>query len=308
MERKGSPKNNSNKSPAKPSSTPVSKTFPISSAFPKVPTFPLSKRLQLGLLGLLVAGLVIVVGTAGVKLLSSPNRELRSNPSVAIAPQSPQQRDGRSGSKPQSSTQKSSAKGQAMKYGHLPYAEAKSDQLITIASYGSGENQRFEQMDQEAGAALLKMIFTAREEGVWIVPVSAYRDLHRQEGLFQRQIERQGSPEAAAKVSAPPGHSEHHTGYAVDLTDGSLASGYDITLEFETTQAFVWLEQRAKDFGFQMSFPENNQQGVIYEPWHWRYVGSPRAQTIFAEAMRLFPVAELTPQRDGQPSNPQSLQ
>ncbi|WP_017718020.1 M15 family metallopeptidase [Kamptonema formosum] len=154
---------------------------------------------------------------------------------------------------------------------------------MIIASYAQQEYQRFEQLDREAGLALMKLIYAARDEGVWIIPVSGFRNIAAQELLFKSQIERRGSPEEAAKLSAPAGYSEHHTGYALDMADG-LSPKKDITYEFEKTNAYRWLTLHAKEFGFEMSFPANNSQGVSYEPWHWRFVGSPRATEIFADA------------------------
>lgn len=167
------------------------------------------------------------------------------------------------------------------KYGHFPYAEADRTKLITVASYAQQEYQRFEQLDKEAAFQLMKMIYAARDLGVWIVPVSGFRDFANQELLFKNQIQKRGSPEEAAKMSAPSGHSEHHTGYAVDLADGSFPK-QDITYEFEKSKAYQWLSVHAKEFGFEISFPANNTQGVSYEPWHWRFIGSPSAAEVFA--------------------------
>ncbi|MEI6330758.1 MAG: M15 family metallopeptidase [Pseudanabaena sp. ELA645] len=166
------------------------------------------------------------------------------------------------------------------KLGHFPFAEGDYNQMLTIASYATGEYQRFERLAPDAALALLKLIYTARNDGVWIVPVSGFRNISDQEKLFDAQIQRRGSPEAAAKLSAPPGYSEHHTGYAIDVTDGRFPK-QDITYNFATTEAFKWLTIHAKEFGFEMSFPENNSQGVSYEPWHWRFVSSNEAKEIF---------------------------
>lgn len=168
-------------------------------------------------------------------------------------------------------------------YGHFSYPQADFNQLITISSYATGEYQRYEYLTPEAGKALMKMVYAARDKGVWIVPVSGFRTITEQEKLFQRQIEKRGSPELAAKFSAPPGYSEHHTGYAIDLADGHFPKR-DVTNQFATTKAFQWLTLHAKEFGFELSFPKNNSQGVSYEPWHWRFVGSPQASGIFANA------------------------
>jgi len=168
-------------------------------------------------------------------------------------------------------------------FGHFPYREANTATLIPIGSYAQGKNQRFERLAPEAALALMQMIYAARDDGVWIVPVSGFRTLAAQDALFERQIQRQGSPAAAAQVSAPPGHSEHHTGYAIDLTDGRFPR-HDISEQFAKTDAFRWLTRHGKTFGFELSFPENNPQGVRYEPWHWRFVDSLAAQRTFEPA------------------------
>ncbi|CCH97883.1 MAG: D-alanyl-D-alanine carboxypeptidase family protein [Microcystis flos-aquae DF17] len=170
------------------------------------------------------------------------------------------------------------------KLGHLPYQEGDSQQMMIIASYAQDEYQRFERIAPETALALMKLIYAAREDRVWIIPVSGFRTIAHQDQLWQSQIQRQGSPEAAAKISAPPGYSEHHTGYALDLTDGNLKARDDITYKFAETDAFKWLTLHAKEFGFELSFPKNNSQGVSYEPWHWRFVGSATAQEIFRVA------------------------
>ena len=67
-------------------------------------------------------------------------------------------------------------------------------------------------------------------------------------------------------MNAAPGYSQHHTGCAVDIaTPGSRP----LTEEFEESEAFAWLGNRAAEFGFSMTYPRDNPQGFIYEPWHW---------------------------------------
>ena len=171
-------------------------------------------------------------------------------------------------------------------FGHFAYAQADPKRIMMIASYATQKYQRFEWLAPEAGKALMEMIYAARDEGVWIVPVSGFRSIEQQQKLFQEQIQRRGSAKEAATVSAPPGYSEHHTGFAVDLTDGRFPK-QDITYQFENTDAYRWLTRHAKDYDFELSFYLNNPQGVSYEPWHWRYVGSSEAVTIFAKARNL---------------------
>ncbi|NJN85243.1 MAG: M15 family metallopeptidase [Leptolyngbyaceae cyanobacterium SL_7_1] len=151
---------------------------------------------------------------------------------------------------------------------------------MVVSSYSKNLEQRFERLRSDAALALMQLIDAARADGVWIVPVSGFRDVSRQEMLFESRIDELGSEELAARSVAPPGYSEHHTGYAIDLADG-LARARDISISFVQTEAFAWLTEHGEDFGFELSFPRDNEQGVNFEPWHWRYVGSPQADALF---------------------------
>jgi LAS superfamily LD-carboxypeptidase LdcB len=148
--------------------------------------------------------------------------------------------------------------------------------LVQIGTY----YQRKEFLDKEAAEAFKRMKADAQTNGIKIAPISGFRSIASQNKLFQRQIQRQGSKEAAARLSAPPGYSEHHTGYAIDLGDGDRPNA-DLKFDFEQTEAYEWLTVRAQEYGFQLSFPRNNSQGVSFEPWHWRYLASSRAKQIF---------------------------
>ncbi len=172
------------------------------------------------------------------------------------------------------------------RYGHLPYAEHLPEGLVSIGTYGQGSNQRSESLDQEAAAAFEKMVANAKANGVSIIPISGFRTAADQEKLFERQIKRQGSPDAASRLSAPAGYSEHHTGYALDIGDGNHPEK-DLKFEFEDTTAYQWMLVHAQTYGFELSFPNNNAQGVSFEPWHWRYVKSGRAAAIFSVAHAL---------------------
>ncbi len=171
------------------------------------------------------------------------------------------------------------------KFGYFLYPEGNPNKMMVIGSYGQPGNQSFEQLAPEAGVALIQLIDAARQEGVWIIPVVGFRSIADQEIVFKTQIQQKGLPELAAKLSPPPGYSEHQTGYALDLADGHFPK-QDLTLDFAKTDAFRWLNLHAMEFGFELSFPKNNPQGVRYEPWHWRFVGSPEAQAIFRRSER----------------------
>jgi len=111
-----------------------------------------------------------------------------------------------------SERQQTSLGKQARYYGHLAYAPADPERMTLVASYATGEYQRFKSMHPNAAKALMRMIYAARDDGAWIVPVSGFRTWERQNELFQEQVERLGSKQEAAKASAPPGYSEHIQG------------------------------------------------------------------------------------------------
>jgi zinc D-Ala-D-Ala carboxypeptidase len=179
-----------------------------------------------------------------------------------------------------------------MLYGHLPYSEADSSRLKTVGSFAREGFSRAESLDLDAATAFQQMVQAAKVQSVLLMPISGFRSISEQKELFEQQIQRKGGIEEAARWSAPPGHSEHHTGYAIDIADGRDPSA-DLKMAFQTTQAYSWLATNAYRYGFEQSFPEHNRQGVSFEPWHWRFVTSQRAAQVFAVARTQFPAAEV---------------
>jgi D-alanyl-D-alanine carboxypeptidase len=163
--------------------------------------------------------------------------------------------------------------------GHFPYPEVPESKLVSLLP---GIRLR-----QDAGTALLSMKRAAAAEGIELAVLSAHRSVALQKKLFfEVKSERNQSSRERARVSAPPGFSEHSTGYAVDLGDATLPHTH-LSASFDTTPAFRWLKQNAARYHFQLSFPRNNAQGVSYEPWHWRFEGSTEALRLFEPAQRL---------------------
>jgi D-alanyl-D-alanine carboxypeptidase len=162
--------------------------------------------------------------------------------------------------------------------GHYPYPEVAAAELEPITADGAIKLQR------AAARAFQEMRAAAQSDGVVLVALSGFRDKRDQEHLFfDVKKERVQTTEQRADVSAPPGYSEHHTGYAIDIGDGNTPAT-DLSPNFETTTAFRWLQANAPRFSFELSFPKGNQQGVNYEPWHWRYVGDTASLEMFYKA------------------------
>ena len=163
--------------------------------------------------------------------------------------------------------------------GHLPYAEVKPSELVAITP--GIELQR------DAADALVAMRSAAADDGVDLVVLSGYRSIALQKHLFfDVKSARNQTASERARVSAPPGFSEHATGFAIDLGDGSQP-GANLSQSFEQTAAFSWLKANGARYQFALSFPHGNSQGVSYEPWHWRYEGSTQALQVFEPAQRL---------------------
>lgn len=165
--------------------------------------------------------------------------------------------------------------------GHFPYGEAAGADLVTLAP-GM-------ELHRDAAEAFLAMQRAAAADGVDLVVLSAFRSIALQKSLFfDVKSARAQSARDRAQVSAPPGFSEHSTGYALDLGDGRIPTA-NLSPSFSTTPAFQWLQSNAARFHFVLSFPDNNPQGVSYEPWHWRFEGTADALRTFEPAQRLQP-------------------
>jgi zinc D-Ala-D-Ala carboxypeptidase len=167
--------------------------------------------------------------------------------------------------------------------GHFPYLEAQNTQMVDLGQVLSDRQASGQWLHVEAARSFQALTAAAQAEGIRLSVISGFRSHDEQRLLFEQQTSRQGSPQAAAKISAPAGHSEHHTGYALDLADATRPDT-DLQVSFETTTSFAWLLRHAAEYGFELSFPRHNSQGINYEPWHWRYVGSPQANQTFAIA------------------------
>ncbi|NJN56458.1 MAG: M15 family metallopeptidase [Leptolyngbyaceae cyanobacterium SL_5_9] len=162
--------------------------------------------------------------------------------------------------------------------GHLPYEEAPETELAPITADGSV------QLRQAAAERFTAMSNAARAEGINLVAISGFRTVEDQQYLFFGiQAEQGQASTERAEVSAPPGYSEHHTGYAVDVADSSQPET-DLEVSFENTPGFKWLKENAAYFNFELSFPKDNPQGVSYEPWHWRFVGDRHSLETFYKA------------------------
>ena len=146
------------------------------------------------------------------------------------------------------------------------FKEAQDSELILV---GKDFFDRVVRLEKQTHKAWLAMKQKALSDGVNLYIVSGFRSYTYQQSIIDRKLANGLSLEQISIVNALVGESEHHTGCAIDFTTDDEKEV--LTEDFETTQAFKWLKDNAKDFGFEMSFPRNNKYGFIYEPWHWCY-------------------------------------
>lgn len=141
-------------------------------------------------------------------------------------------------------------------------------EALELVSVGADIYGRDQRLTPQAAAAWNEMRAAAEQDGETLQLVSAFRSYDYQKQIIQRKLTAGQSWEQILRVSALPGYSEHHTGRTIDVTAPDCKP---LTEEFEKTSAFGWLQRRAGDFGFTMTYPRGNKFGVAYEPWHWTF-------------------------------------
>ena len=138
------------------------------------------------------------------------------------------------------------------------------------------------------------MLDAAATDNVDLAVVSAYRSPVEQAAAFEssvwRAIGRAGGTidraEAEARVSrfvAPPGHSQHQLGTAIDVSTWEI--DYAVQPRFDETAASRWLAANAWSYGFVLAYPRDKEgrTGYAYEPWHWRWVGRALASALWRD-------------------------
>lgn len=150
------------------------------------------------------------------------------------------------------------------------------------------------EMDARVADVMKQMIADAEEDGVDLMICSAYRSISRQQELFDAEVANQmsaGKSRADAEaitatMIAVPGTSEHHTGLAADIVTPTHQT---LDPEFADTAAGQWLQEHAADYGFILRYPEDKQDitQIIYESWHYRYVGVEHAKAITEQGLCL---------------------
>lgn len=151
------------------------------------------------------------------------------------------------------------------------------------------------ELEKTAAKYCKKMIAAAKEDGIDLKVLSAYRTVNYQKKLFERNVksrmENDGMTyeEAYYDTSiniAPPGGSEHNAGLAVDII---TKKDWDTYEAFDQTKEYQWLQEHCWEYGFIMRYLKGKEDitGYIYEPWHYRYVGVKYAKDVMDSGLCL---------------------
>ena len=134
-------------------------------------------------------------------------------------------------------------------------------------------------MDSRVADKLYEFAVDCQKAGNEVYLSSGYRAYSEQESLFKAKVREYGEEEAA-KIVLPPGTSEHQTGLCCDITDIYRSPKSPSVLS--KTETFLWLNEHCEQYGFILRYPEDKQEitNIIYEPWHFRYVGEEVAKYI----------------------------
>jgi D-alanyl-D-alanine carboxypeptidase len=131
------------------------------------------------------------------------------------------------------------------------------------------DDGRILRLSPRAAQAWRRMQTAAAADGITLMPLSAFRSVARQTMIIWRKLARGQTIAEILRVSAVPGCSEHHTGRALDL---GCPNHLKLETTFSRTSEFRWLKKHANRYGFHLSYPRGNGQGLSYEPWHWCWV------------------------------------
>lgn len=149
-------------------------------------------------------------------------------------------------------------------------------------------------VDSRCYPDLQKMMDDCRAEGYSPVICSSFRTYQKQTQLFEQQVDtyiNQGMDRKAAEAKAEqsvaiPGTSEHELGLAVDITD---MNNQKIVSGMESQPVQRWLMENSWKYGFILRYPADKSDitGIVYEPWHYRYVGYDAAKYIYENQITL---------------------
>lgn len=143
-------------------------------------------------------------------------------------------------------------------------------------------------LQETAYNAIAELFSAAEAEGYKLILKSGYRSYSSQKVMYANRLERMNGVDDG--VVQMPGASEHQTGLCADILSVSYEKNNETMKEdFKLTEEAQWLKENCDDFGLILRYPEGKEEitGIIFEPWHFRYVGKNMAGYIMANDLCL---------------------
>jgi D-alanyl-D-alanine carboxypeptidase len=168
---------------------------------------------------------------------------------------------------------------------HALPADYEPDDLVSLRGLGVPILGQDVMLRREAAVNLESLVSSAAASGEELAVASGYRSYEDQRASYARLVSVFGK--GADRTSAPPGHSQHQLGTAVDFTNAAV--GYEVMQKFGRTTAAGWLQEHAHEHGFVLSYPPGRhaRTGYHWEPWHYRYVGEENARRAIENPLGL---------------------
>ena len=171
---------------------------------------------------------------------------------------------------------------------NLPLTEEPTPELA-VADDATGVPR-----EAEAAAAYREMAEAAKQDEIELVLTAGYQDAAARQSAYEAAVQsyresgcsEEEATAKAATVQPAPEASEYATGYGADIL---AADSMEKDTGFADTRAYEWLEAYAAEHGFILRWPQERQAatGMVFEPWHWRYVGRDNALAIRASGLSL---------------------
>lgn len=177
--------------------------------------------------------------------------------------------------------------------------------ILVSAKYPLAEEMEMERetvgwpVDARIAQPLKDFLAAAKADGYTLQVISGYRTFARSAVLLENEVQaqmkyngysREKAEQVAATRVAPPGTSEHNTGLAVDILSGDYYNHHSqIEESFEYDAEAAWMKAHCAEYGFILRYPKDKQDvtGIIFEPWHFRYVGVEIATYIMENGLTL---------------------
>jgi len=122
-------------------------------------------------------------------------------------------------------------------------------------------------LSKQCANSWMKMQLDAKKDSIDIFILSGFRSYQAQCTIIKNKIKKGMKLGEILKENKLPGLSQHHSGNAIDI----VSNGYKLSVEFEKNIAYKWLIKNANKYGFYLTYPKNNAENLMFEPWHWYF-------------------------------------